>query len=167
MQQRKLNDYHQKNIAVVLENCEVKPAHQSEGYEEDFYTNPAISQEVGCHTVDGWHRNSIQNRNTSITQVFSIIQKVIVNMKVVELKDETQCECNGKTKVTASRISLYKSIREQNTSHVCDTDLLFLAFCPFQLPQSWPFRGTQCTLKNVMVSDVLTCSGNNLVGMRE
>ena len=33
MQQQKLNDYHQKNIAVALENCEVKPARQGEGYE--------------------------------------------------------------------------------------------------------------------------------------
>ena len=31
MQQRKLNEYHQKNIAVALENCEVKPARQGEG----------------------------------------------------------------------------------------------------------------------------------------
>ena len=33
MQQQKLNDYHQKNIAVELQNCEVKPARQGEGYE--------------------------------------------------------------------------------------------------------------------------------------
>ena len=54
MQQRKLNDYHKKNIAVALENCEVKPACQGEGYEvmlKDFYTNQEISQEVGCCIV--------------------------------------------------------------------------------------------------------------------
>ena len=56
MQQQKLNDYHQKNVAVALENCEVKPARQGEGVRSDaevFYSNQAISQEVGCCIVDG------------------------------------------------------------------------------------------------------------------
>ena len=55
MQQQKLNDYHKKNIAVALENCEVKPARQGEGVRsdaEDFHTNQAICQ-VGCCIVDG------------------------------------------------------------------------------------------------------------------
>ena len=44
MQKRKLNDYHQKNIAVVLENCEVKPARQGEGYEVMLKTSTLIKQ---------------------------------------------------------------------------------------------------------------------------
>ena len=67
MQQQKLNDYHQKNIAVVLENCEVKAARQGEGYKVMLKSSTAISQEVGCCIVDGWHRNSVQNCNTFVT----------------------------------------------------------------------------------------------------
>ena len=44
MQQRKLNEYHQKNIAVALENCEVKSAHQGEGYEVILKTSTLIKQ---------------------------------------------------------------------------------------------------------------------------
>ena len=44
MQQRKLNEYHQKNIAVALENCEVKPARQGEGYEVMLKTSTLIKQ---------------------------------------------------------------------------------------------------------------------------
>ena len=44
MQQRKLNNYHQKNIAVVLENCEVKPARQGEGYKVMLKTSTLIQQ---------------------------------------------------------------------------------------------------------------------------
>ena len=44
MQQRKLNDYHEKNIAVALENCEVKPARQGEGYEVMLKTSTLIKQ---------------------------------------------------------------------------------------------------------------------------
>ena len=43
-QQRKLNEYHQKNIAVALENCEVKPARQGEGYEVMLKTSTLIKQ---------------------------------------------------------------------------------------------------------------------------
>ena len=41
IQQRKLNEYHKNKIAVDLENCGVKPAHQGEGYE--VMDNKAIS----------------------------------------------------------------------------------------------------------------------------
>ena len=44
MQQRKLNDYHQNNIPVELENCEVKPARQGEGYEVMLTSSTLIKQ---------------------------------------------------------------------------------------------------------------------------
>ena len=44
MQQRKLNEYHQKNIAVALENCEVKPARQGEGYEVMLKSSTTIKE---------------------------------------------------------------------------------------------------------------------------
>ena len=47
MQQRKLNDYHKKNIAVALENCEVKPARQGEGYKVMLKTSTLIKKLPG------------------------------------------------------------------------------------------------------------------------
>ena len=44
MQQRKLNNYHQKNIQVDLANCEVKPARQGEGYEVMLKSSTLIKQ---------------------------------------------------------------------------------------------------------------------------
>ena len=60
------------------------------GDAEDFYTNPAISQEVGCHIVDGWHCNSIQNCNTFVTWELGCNLESHSDIKIVELKDETQ-----------------------------------------------------------------------------
>ena len=40
----KLNEYHQKNIAVALENCKVKPTRQGEGYEVMLKTSTLIKQ---------------------------------------------------------------------------------------------------------------------------
>ena len=40
----KLNEYHQKNIAVALENCKVKPTRQVEGYEVMLKTSTLIKQ---------------------------------------------------------------------------------------------------------------------------
>ena len=44
MQQRKLNEYHQKNIPVAVENCEVKAARQGEGYEVMLKTSTLIKE---------------------------------------------------------------------------------------------------------------------------
>ena len=51
MQQRKLNNYHHKNIAVALETCEVKPARQGKGYEyEVMLKTPLLVRVRGTST---------------------------------------------------------------------------------------------------------------------
>ena len=53
MQQRKLNDYHRRNIAVELEKCEVKAARQGEGYEVMLNNNyQGVTQKVRCGITD-------------------------------------------------------------------------------------------------------------------
>ena len=93
MQQRKLKDYHQKNIAVALENCEVKPARQGEGYEVMLKTSTLIKQSPKKLDVASLMAD-ITTASKTITlsslQSLDVFQKVTANIKVVELKDETQ-----------------------------------------------------------------------------
>ena len=56
MQERKPNEYHQKNLPVELANCKVKPARQGEGYEVMLKSSTQIRQspkKVGCSIIDG------------------------------------------------------------------------------------------------------------------
>ena len=93
MQQRKLNDYHQKNIAVTLENCEVKPARQGEGYEVMLKTSTLIKQSPKKLDVASLMADIATASKTvtlSSLESLDVFQKVTVNIKVVELKDEAQ-----------------------------------------------------------------------------
>ena len=93
MQQRKLNDYHEKNIAVVLENCEVKPARQGEGYEVMLKTSTLIKQSPKKLDVASLMADIATASKTvklSSLESLDVFQKVTVNIKVVELKDEIQ-----------------------------------------------------------------------------
>ena len=93
MQQQKLNDYHQKNIAVALENCEVKPARQGEGYEVMLKSSTVIKQSPKKLDVASLMAD-ITTASKTVTllslESLDVFEKVTVNIKVVELKDETQ-----------------------------------------------------------------------------
>ena len=93
MQQRKLNDYHQKNIPVELENCEVKPARQGEGYEVMLKSSTLIKQSPKKLDVASLMADIATATKTIILsslESLDVFQKVTVNIKVVKLKDETQ-----------------------------------------------------------------------------
>ena len=93
MQQRKVNEYHQKNIAVALENCEVKPARQGEGYEVMLKTSTLIKQSPKKLDVASLMADiATASKTITLLSLESLdeFQKVTVNIKVVELKDEMQ-----------------------------------------------------------------------------
>ena len=87
MQQQKLNNYHQKNIAVALETCEVKPARQGKGYKYEVMLK-TIKQSPKKLDV----ASLMADIATTLSSLESLddFQKVTVNIKVVKLKDETQ-----------------------------------------------------------------------------
>ena len=93
MQQRKLNDFHQRNVAVALENCQVKPARQGEGYEVMLKTSTIIKESPKKLDVASLMAD-IATASITVTlsslESLDVFQKVTVNIKVVELKDETQ-----------------------------------------------------------------------------
>ena len=93
MQQRKLNDFHQRNVAVALENCQVKPAHQGEGYEVMLKTSTIIKESPKKLDVASLMADIATASKTvtlSSLEILDVFQKVTVNIKVVELKDEMQ-----------------------------------------------------------------------------
>ena len=93
MQQRKLNDFHQWNVAVALENCQVKPARQGEGYEVMLKTSTIIKESPKKLDVASLMADVATASKTvthSSLEILDVFQKVTVNIKVVELKDETQ-----------------------------------------------------------------------------
>ena len=99
MQQRKLDDYHQKNIPVELANCEVKPARQGEGYEVMLKSSTVIKQSPKKLDVASLMTDIATVSKTvtlSSLESLDVFQKVTVNIKVVELKDET--EVRGRVK---------------------------------------------------------------------
>ena len=93
IQQRKLNEYHKKKIAVELENCEVKPARQGEGYEVMLKSSTLIKQSPKKLDVTALMAD-IATAPKIVTLLsldsLDVFQKVTVNIKAVELKDETQ-----------------------------------------------------------------------------
>ena len=69
-QQRKLNNYHQKNIPVELINCEVKSSKYGEGYE--------VMLKGGTHIKESPKKASTQCANTEILRdchVFGTLAK--------------------------------------------------------------------------------------------
>ena len=98
MQQRKLNDYYQRNIPVELENCEVKPA-RGEGYEVMLKSSMLIKQSpknLDATLLMADNATASKTIILSSLESLDMFQKVTVNIKVMELKDETQVE--GKVK---------------------------------------------------------------------
>ena len=105
MQQRRLNKYHQKNIAVALENCEVKPARQGEGYEVMLKTSTLIKQSPKKLDVTSLMADiATASKTITLSSLESLdeFQKSTVNMKVVELKDETQVRGRVKRDVSVA-----------------------------------------------------------------
>ena len=103
MQQRKLNNYHQKNIPVELANCELKPARQDEGYEEMLKSSTLIKQSPKKLNVASLMADIATASKTvtlSSLESLGVLQKVTVNINVVELKDET--EVGGRVKLDIS-----------------------------------------------------------------
>ena len=93
MQQRKLNDFHQRNVAVALENCQVKPARQGEGYEVMLKTSTIIKEspkKLDVASLMADIATASKTATLSPLESLDVFQKVTVNIKVVELKDETQ-----------------------------------------------------------------------------
>ena len=60
-QQRKLNDFHQKNIAGKRINCKVKALRHSEGLKSCLKVGLAITKTDGCTNINGRDGNSSQN----------------------------------------------------------------------------------------------------------
>ena len=92
MQQRKLNEYHQKNIAVALENCEVKPARQSEGYEVMLKSSTTIKElpkKLDVASLMADITPASKTVKLSSLQSLDLFQKVTVNVKVTNTKDAT------------------------------------------------------------------------------
>ena len=99
MQQRKLNEYHQKNIAVQLEDCEVKAAHQGEGYEVMLKTYTKISQSPKKLDVTSLMADITTGSKTvklSSVESMESFERVTVNVKVTDVKDKI--EVGGKSK---------------------------------------------------------------------
>ena len=86
MQQRKLNDFHQRNVAVALENCQVKPARQGEGYEVMLKTSTIIKESPKKLDVASLMADIATASKTVTLESLDVFQKVTVNIKVVELK---------------------------------------------------------------------------------
>jgi hypothetical protein len=63
-QQRKLNDFHQKNIAVERINCKVKSSWHDEGLKSCLKVGLAITKKDGCTNINGRDGNSSQNYNS-------------------------------------------------------------------------------------------------------
>ena len=93
MQQRKLNNYHYKNIAGALETCEAKSARQGEGYEVMLKTSTLIKQspkKLDVASLMADIATAFKTVTLSSLESLDDFQKVTVNIKVVKLKDETQ-----------------------------------------------------------------------------
>ena len=99
MQQRKLNELYQNNVPVQLANCEIKRARQGEGYELMLKSSTKINQSPKKLDVA-----SLMADVTTASKVITLssldsldeFQKITVNVKVLELKDQT--EVGGKAK---------------------------------------------------------------------
>ena len=66
-QQRKLNNYHQKNIPVELINCEVKSSRYGEGYEVMLKGGTHIKESTkkkGCASINGGDDNCAEKHNS-------------------------------------------------------------------------------------------------------
>ena len=82
-----------KNIPVELTNCEVKPSRQGEGYEVMLKNATQIKQSP--EKLDVASLRADTGTTTKTVDVASLdsleeFQWVTVNIKVLELKDETQ-----------------------------------------------------------------------------
>ena len=101
IQHRKLNE--QKNIPVKLANCEVKPARQGEGHEVMLKSSTQIKQspkDVASLKAD----IATVSKAVTLSSLGCLdeLQKVIVNIQVVELKDKTKVGGRVKRDVSAA-----------------------------------------------------------------
>ena len=99
MQQQKLNEYHQKNIPVEIANCEVKPARQGEGYEVIMKGSTQIKQSPKKLDVASLMAD-IAPASKAVTLL--ALEEVTVDVKVVELKDETEVGGRAKRDVSVA-----------------------------------------------------------------
>ena len=87
-QQRKLQEYHQNNVAVELDNCEVKSSTYGDGYEVMLKNSTAIKESPKKIDVPVSMVASVPKSITvdGISRM-DVFEKVTVNVKVVEVKD--------------------------------------------------------------------------------
>ncbi len=87
-QQRKLQDYHQKNVPVELANCEVKSSRFGDGYELMLKSGTGIAQSPKKLDVSALMQEmapaAIELGQVPTVELF---QKVTVNVKVLGVKD--------------------------------------------------------------------------------
>ena len=87
-QQRKLNNYHQKNIPVELINCEVNSSRYGEGYKVMLKGGTHIKESNGCASINGGDDNCAPKSITlgALPQRENF-EKVTVKIKVLEVKE--------------------------------------------------------------------------------
>ena len=90
-QQRKLQEYHQKNVAAELENCEVKSSRYGDGYELMLKSGTGIKESPKKINVPVLMEEKMAGVPKSITvdgiSRMEVFQKVTVNVKVLEVKE--------------------------------------------------------------------------------
>ena len=90
-QQRKLQDYHQKNEPVELVNCEVKSSRSGDGYELMLKSGTGIKESPKKINVPALMEEMVAAVPKSITldgiSRMEVFQKVTVNVKVLEVKE--------------------------------------------------------------------------------
>lgn len=92
-QQKKLEEYQQKKVAVELRNCEVKRSRYGEGYELMLKSGSSIKEspkkiDVSTLIAD----NEKSNNEITLEQLpeMALFQKVIVTVKVIKVNDTVQ-----------------------------------------------------------------------------
>ena len=92
-QQKKLEEYQQKKVAVELRNCEVKRSRYGEGYELMLKSGSSIKDspkkiDVSMLFAD----NEKSNNEITLKQLpeMALIQKVIVTVKTIKVNDTVQ-----------------------------------------------------------------------------
>ena len=89
-QQQKLNDFHQKNIAGKLINYEVKSSRHGEEYEVMFKSGTQSPKKMEVPTLMVEMATAPKTITLDTLADMEVWQKVTVNIKVVEVREEFQ-----------------------------------------------------------------------------
>ena len=90
-QQRRLHEYHQRNVPVELANCEVKSSRLGDGYELMLKSATGIKESPKKMNVLALMQDMAVNTPTTIqldkVSQMDLFQKVTVDVKVLDVKD--------------------------------------------------------------------------------